>query len=142
LPAFLLYGYAVENLLKGLFVKKHPGVTAGDRIQVPTHHDLPELAKEAGYAATTSETELMERLTTVITWSGRYPVAKTLHEHVKAGLNREAIFDDPVGAAADIVTMNQKLRKLIEDGKPLERNRGGVAIMLPPGKPADDKDKV
>jgi hypothetical protein len=64
---------------------------------------------------------LMKKLTTITTWSGRYPVAKKLHQHAEGGLVPEWIFDDPMSAAADTVIMITKLRKLLDDGtRPLK----------------------
>jgi hypothetical protein len=127
LPAFLLYGYAVENLLKGLYVAKNPDAIGEDRLKVPAHHDLCELAKEAGYTATVSELELMKKLTTITTWSGRYPVAKKVPKHAEGGLVPEWIFDDPIKATTETQILIGKLRGLLDDGSPLLK-AGAVAV--------------
>jgi hypothetical protein len=127
LTAFLLYGYAVENLLKGFYVAKNPAAIGDERVRIPAHHNLRELADAAGYIATASEIKLMEKLTTVTTWSGRYPVAKTVREHGTTGVNREGLFDDPIKTAAEIVVMIQKLRGLLDDGEP--RPKCGVIVV-------------
>ena len=66
--AFLLFGYAIENLLKGLIVQ-----AGGNR----TGHNLSELAKEAKVMneLDKDEQELLKRLTVHVRWAGRYPVA-------------------------------------------------------------------
>src|SRR5688572_4898860 len=75
--AFLLYGFAIENSLKGLIVNANPGIVGANKIAVPNHHDLNDLAAEAGYTPTIDEADLLRKLTTITTWSGRYPVALT-----------------------------------------------------------------
>lgn len=133
LPAFLLYGYAVENLLKGLYVAKNPTAIDDEHIKVPAHHNLRALAVAARYPATAGEIKLMKKLTTVTTWSGRYPVAKTLGEHGPLGVNTEGLFQHPIGAVAEIVVMIQKLRGLLDDGKPYPK--GGLVFISPDDDP-------
>ena len=127
LPAFLLYGYAIENLLKGLYVLRNPEVVHDQKVQVPPLHDLVELAALVGYVPTQEEANLLEKISTVTLWSGRYPVARNRLQHGKIGLYREGIFSDPVAAGLDAHTLINKLRKLVDDGQP--RPKGGVVVV-------------
>jgi len=77
--ALLLYGFAIENLLKGLRV-----VAAGQRrrrhvqtlkqgIQLQLGgHDLVAIADAAAIPMSRAESELLRDLTEIVTWSGRY----------------------------------------------------------------------
>ena len=68
-PAFLLFGYAFENLLKGL-LRQQTG-------KAPTGHKLVAYATNAGLKRNDldqDEWDLLERLTVHIKWAGRYPV--------------------------------------------------------------------
>ncbi len=129
LPAFLLYGFALENLLKGLFVRRNPEAIKSDKIGVAFSHNLVDLAREAGFNASAAEIALLQKLTTVTVWSGRYPVSKYRHEYGLTGLDREALFDDPVGAGEDIRELIQRLRGMVTS-KPRDANGGGCVIIF------------
>jgi hypothetical protein len=60
LPAFLLYGYTIENLLKGLYMLKHPKAEHDQKLRVPALHNLTELVKVVDYALCAAEAELLE----------------------------------------------------------------------------------
>lgn len=128
LPAFLLYGFAIENLLKGLYVDRNPQAINEEKVGVPVTHDLNRLAKAAGYAPTSSELELLDKLTTITTWSGRYPVALTRERYGSTQLDRDAILQDPVGAGIEVQDLITKLRRMIvpDDSVP---DFGGVVVV-------------
>jgi hypothetical protein len=109
-------------------VRRNPGAIDADRVNIPTHHDLNNLAEAANYPPSREETELMTKLTTITTWSGRYPVAKTRFQHGGTGLVREAIFDDPVAAGLACQALIKSLRQLVDD--PSEsRPKGGAVVV-------------
>jgi hypothetical protein len=75
--AFMLMGFAIENLLKGLWVKRmaveQPFVGNDPRIpKVMKHHDLNELAKEARFIVSPDREDLLDRLKVELIWGGRY----------------------------------------------------------------------
>lgn len=129
LPAFLLYGFAIENLLKGLYVLKNKEAITPDGPAVPKIHDLNKLAQAANFTLSFPQTKLLEKLTTITTWSGRYPVATTRQKHGNTGLNRAGIFDDPVGAGIEAKELIAKLRKIV-DPEPRERGVGGAVVVF------------
>lgn len=129
LPAFLLYGYAVENLLKGLYVKANPQAIGPEAVGVRVHHDLRELAKSAGYNANRQEADILLKLTTVTKWSGRYPVSIKRRDYGNTTLNREGLFPDPVRTGTDIIQFIKKLRELITD-RPRDLNLGGAIVVF------------
>lgn len=134
LPAFLMLGFAIENLLKGLYVTRNSDAVAQDRIGVPKTHDLEQLAQKAGFSLTPTEADLLRKLTTVISWSGRYPVAVTRQAYGDSLLDREAIFDDPVGSALEAQALFRKLRVLACD-VPKDPAVGGVVVIWKDPKP-------
>jgi hypothetical protein len=76
-PAQLLYAYAIENVLKGLIVFKRPDLIQehGLHGELKTH-DLNKLAKKAEVAVDQqSERAVLEALTHLSKWAGRYPIA-------------------------------------------------------------------
>jgi hypothetical protein len=84
LPAFrLLSGYALENLLKGVHVRRRR--LAGERVVtedgklfgIPKDHDLVVLAENVlgKSEVSTDDAFLLNRLSIATNWAGRYPVA-------------------------------------------------------------------
>lgn len=128
LPAFLLYGFAIENLLKGLYVARNPEVIGTEKVGVPATHNLNALANKASYAPPASEFELLRKLTTITTWSGRYPVALTREGYGNTRLNRDAIFEDPVGAGIEMQELVDKLRRIVVPDDPEPDFGRGVTV--------------
>jgi hypothetical protein len=77
-PAQLLYGYAIENVLKGLIVFQRPDLIQEHELHGElTTHDLNELAKKAKVAVDQQhERPVLEALTRLSIWAGRYPIAR------------------------------------------------------------------
>src|SRR5262249_4300767 len=77
-PAQLLYAYAIENVLKGLIVFKQPELIKEHRLHDELiDHDLNELAKKAEVMVEQDERLVLEALSQLSIWAGRYPVALT-----------------------------------------------------------------
>jgi hypothetical protein len=74
--AFMLAGFAVEDLIKGLLVQKGTGVESKGRFQLHSHDSLT-LADHAALPLTEEEHLLLERLQDYLTWVGRYPIPLT-----------------------------------------------------------------
>jgi len=74
-PAQLLYAYAIENALKGLIITNDPNLSNPDKLDKTLQdHDLVELAKRAGLDVYVEEQPILEALSDLSTWAGRYPV--------------------------------------------------------------------
>lgn len=75
-PATLLYGLAFENLFKAVILKKEGAVIEDGRLQKwpGSGHGLVGLADRAGIQLTTTQCDLLSRLTAFIEWGGRYPI--------------------------------------------------------------------
>ena len=75
-PAQLLYAYAIENVLKGLIVFKRPDLIKEHKLDDELkNHDLNELAKKAKVTVEQHERPILEALSQLSIWVGRYPVA-------------------------------------------------------------------
>ena len=73
-PAHLLYGYAIENLLKGLAIAKDPSLINDKKFtQSLTSHDLEKLAKKLDILLTDDEKRILKVLSWGITWFNKYP---------------------------------------------------------------------
>jgi hypothetical protein len=79
LPAFSMFGSALENLFKAVMVYKDPGLISADKLsQDLKSHDLVHLAEEAGVTLSELETRLLSRLSEVVIWKARYSVPTNL----------------------------------------------------------------
>lgn len=76
----LLLGFAVENALKGVIVAENtPSIKEG-RVEVrklfgdpSQQHDLVKLHDKTGKNFLSADPNLLEKLTAIICWAGRYP---------------------------------------------------------------------
>ena len=85
IPSLLLAGFGFESLLKAILLRQmyfrgealtQPG-KKGQAFLVGSlkSHNLVALAQQANVPLDAAETRLLERLTTIVTWAGRYPVS-------------------------------------------------------------------
>jgi len=84
---FMLFGFALENLAKGIIVCRDPTrvTSSGFRGWDKGGHKLVELFELARFQLTEDERKLFERVTRLTEWKGRYPLPMrfdkvTLHE--------------------------------------------------------------
>lgn len=70
---YLLAGFAMEALLKGLLIAAKKHLDARGRFRIATH-DLRKLAIDAGYDLDRTELTLLERIEQFTTWTARYPM--------------------------------------------------------------------
>lgn len=90
-PATMLYGCAMENVIKGYLIKKHEGFDkaraanqeawerAGAKDQKAweklwQHHKISKLAEATGLPLTSEQKLLLQSLQSFIRWTGRYPI--------------------------------------------------------------------
>jgi hypothetical protein len=125
-------------LLKAVLVANDPTLISDEKLKVPKIHDLVHLARMAGVEVQEDELDLLDRLTMITTWSGRYPVAKTMDAFRAVGIHREAIIVQPADAFATIVTLAKRLReKLAKSGYKIVA-KGGGAVVVWAEPPADE----
>jgi hypothetical protein len=79
---FMVLGFALENLAKGIIVCRDPSLVSRARLKSwhGKGHDLAVLFKRAGMAVSTEEHETLERTTRISEWKGRYPVAMSFYD--------------------------------------------------------------
>ncbi len=83
--AQLLYGFAIENALKGLCVAAGSSLANPDKLDKRLRqHDLRKLAALAGVTLSPGEGGFLDRLTRFIEWGGRYPVGVNRDTHEEA----------------------------------------------------------
>lgn len=71
----LLYGYAIELLLKCWYLKQNKRIYVGGKFMLKARsHNLVQLAKELGYPLDPKFNNMLSRLSKFIQWAGRYPV--------------------------------------------------------------------
>jgi hypothetical protein len=118
-PAQLLYAYAVENVLKGLIVLKRPDLIQERKLDDELdNHDLNELAKKADVTVDGQhERPVLEALSQLSIWAGRYPVALKLDFVDVATLNPNQWLD--YGSAHPIMrTFFERAYKELESRLP------------------------
>jgi len=71
--ALMLYGFAVENLLKAGITNQGNAVNTNGDFKV-NKHSLQDFAIQLSIPLSPEESELLERLETFIRWAGRYPI--------------------------------------------------------------------
>jgi len=84
LPAFSIYGSALENAFKGIMVSKNKGLIGADHLsKTLQEHNLVELARSAGVSLSPAEEYVLQWVTEVLIWKGRYsvPISAKRAEH-------------------------------------------------------------
>jgi hypothetical protein len=82
LPGQMLYAFAVENALKGLMVVGDPSLKGDTKLLISgLDHGLVGLANETNFALDYEETRVLEALSVLSRWAGRYPTATSLTRH-------------------------------------------------------------
>jgi hypothetical protein len=78
--AYMLTGFALENIIKAIWFCKKPGDLREYRtLFTKRGHDLPWLAESAGISPLSEdETKMLTCLVEYTTWAGRYPAATNL----------------------------------------------------------------
>jgi hypothetical protein len=77
---FMVFGFALENLAKGIIVCRDPTLVSKDRLR-KWHGNGPRRAiQSAAISVSEQEHQLLERTTRITEWKGRYPVAMNFDE--------------------------------------------------------------
>lgn len=79
---FMVFGFALENLAKGIIVCRDPSLVLQTRLKSwhGAGHDLSTLFFRATIAVSTEEQQTLERITRIAEWKGRYPVAMNFYD--------------------------------------------------------------
>ncbi|MBN1187826.1 MAG: hypothetical protein JXB49_36470 [Bacteroidales bacterium] len=84
---YLLIGYAYENLIKGLSIKKNPELSFDELFnekwrRYKSGHGFSNIFADILENVSIEDCQLLERLEAYIIWLGKYPVAKNSTIHV------------------------------------------------------------
>lgn len=73
----MVFGFALENLAKGIIVCRDPTVVGKKRLSKwhGNGHDLVALFERAAISVSDEEQQVLLRTTRITEWKGRYPVA-------------------------------------------------------------------
>jgi hypothetical protein len=104
-----------------------PSKVRDDKIGVPKTHDLLVLAAAAKVTLAPDEAKMLAALSTITTWSGRYPVAINLRDFAPVGLDREAVIRRHADAHGATVTLAVRLQAALAGLKPTRRS--GVMVV-------------
>jgi hypothetical protein len=76
--ASMLFGLAIENLLKAIIISNDKSDQPPDRVRDWDRdgHELVSLAEKADINLNEKQRDLLVRLTSSVRWSGKYPVSK------------------------------------------------------------------
>ncbi len=79
---FMVFGFALENLVKGILVCRDPTLVSKRRLRKwhGNGHDLSALFDLAAISVSEVERQLLARTTRITEWKGRYPVAMNFDE--------------------------------------------------------------
>lgn len=72
---FLLIGYCLEDMIKGILVYENPTLVSGGKLaRSIKHHDLGDLARRIKIELSEEEKQLLDFLTPNIEWYSKYPI--------------------------------------------------------------------
>ena len=92
--AEMLYGYALENLLKGIIVANDPLLISDEKFNAKLKsHDLIQLSKTCEFALNPQEIHVAKALSKLTEWAGRYPVALRQNEFAAGIPSRDELLD-------------------------------------------------
>jgi hypothetical protein len=79
---FMLFGFSLENLAKGIIVCRDPKLVSRHRLRKwhGKGHDLSALFDRAAMPLSEEQRDLLRRATRIAEWKGRYPVAMNFYE--------------------------------------------------------------
>jgi hypothetical protein len=81
LPAFSLYGSALENVFKGIIVSKDPALISADNLSEKLKsHDLVRLARDARIRLSDHEQHVLKWVSEVLIWKARYSVPRKMKD--------------------------------------------------------------
>jgi hypothetical protein len=132
--AQLLYAYALENLLKGIWIAKDPSLISRKRLNRKlSSHDLIELAQQADFKLHVQEIQVAQALSKLSIWAGRYPVT-LLEAEFASTPNADELLD--YGSRHPIVKAvyargHAELTALLP--KPISNRHGAIVVFRQPG---------
>lgn len=114
-PVLLLYGLSIENMLKGLLISEDPNLLQGGELSKHLKgHDLAKLSRRLkSMRFKDDEFQLLELLSDVVPYHGRYPVPRRAESMKSEQYISESIFK---ACSALFKRMEMQLYKLNYQG--------------------------
>ena len=72
----MLWGMSLEDFLKSLTLKTGGTLSKAGKYQGHSKHNLYTMATQAQFYPTTDQKLILDSLSDIVTWSGRYPIPK------------------------------------------------------------------
>lgn len=129
---FMLLGFALENLAKGILVCRDPSLVSRKRLRgwhtdSQSGHDLVLLFDRCKIAVSEPERRLLARTTRLIVWRGRYPIPMNFYDidpgrdplTGQLAIGEGPLEDDFNGLQALYERVDAALRKTMEETPPL-----------------------
>lgn len=112
--ALMLYGLAVENLLKAGLAHQRKATTSNGSFGLKSH-ELAPLAEQLGLSLTDAEAELLERLEAFVSWAGRYPIPLVAQDLYPRSMStgQHAIHGVSSFDASEVNAIVEKIRVLL-----------------------------
>jgi hypothetical protein len=133
-PAQLMYAYAIENVLKGLVASKRPDLIQEHELHGEfSTHNLIKLAEKAEFTVHVQERPVLEALSNLSIWAGRYPVARYQRQFVGTP-NADELLD--YGSAHPIMRIFfERAHKELESRlpQPISNRFGSLVVIRQPG---------
>ena len=116
-PASMLYGCAMENMIKGFLIKKHGGFEqARNATRVAwDRHQISQLAGATGLPLTPEQTLLLGSLEAFIVWAGRYPISMTRERYTIPKQYQSGDHITPNHIRSDRIAILEPFYKQLED---------------------------
>lgn len=113
----LLLAVSVENALKAIRVAQGAVIITNGKVQANSFgagnkgHGLVQLAEVVGLDASDQEKVLLERLTTIATWAGKYqqPLSEDAFMNAEAKNPRTINYSSDIDLARSLITKSKRL---------------------------------
>ena len=116
-PASMLYGCAMENMIKGYLVRKYGGFEKARDKYRPAwdRHQISRLAEATGLPLTTEQKLILGSLEAFIVWAGRYPISMKPETYTIEKQFRSGDHMTPNTIGCDSIAILKPFYKQLED---------------------------
>jgi len=112
---FLLYGFALENLLKALFLKNGGVLVKDGRYCGKNNHRLHTLAEKSAFSVSSTEKTVLQGLSKKLVSSARYPIGTCYEQHKIESLPDRSRSDQLGFNTGDIQVIEGIAKRLITE---------------------------
>ncbi len=112
---FLLYGFALESLLKACYLKRGGKLIVNNTfksIKDVGMHNLVGLAKAADLSLSSSESDALKKLSVQITSFARYPIGKKFHDENPIKTSDDRLVSPNSFNSIDVKILEEVVKKI------------------------------